>query len=261
MAALLAACSADASKPLAPIGPWRVASEAEGICSIARDYGAADNPVTVAFRLVPGQPDVGASLRARDNGRGPRRGKAVLILNSGERSAGAFTSAKVPGVEKKLTELTIDRSTLDGLRHASVLILNAEGSTRIAIGGGAAALAALDRCQAKQLASLGVDPALLARNAPVPTPLNKGPAAWISGVDMFEGIENPPQGRVVMLLEIGRDGLVTSCRAIASDAPVLARQGCAMMVKYGRYKPARNARGKPIESASIVKARWVLRDD
>jgi hypothetical protein len=50
IAAVTGATPAEPAAPLAPLGQWAVNGDANGSCILTRDYGSADNPVTIAFQ-------------------------------------------------------------------------------------------------------------------------------------------------------------------------------------------------------------------
>ncbi|MEO6218473.1 MAG: energy transducer TonB [Sphingomonas sp.] len=265
MTAMLAAGAADVpATPLAPIGPWRVSTEADGGCMVTRSYGAADHPVAVAFRVSPGIWLATVNLLSTDDGRSPARGKAKLITGSGITSEGDFSSVKVPGSEQRLTNFWIDRRAFDGLQAIDTMTLQADVPTVIEIRGATAALAALRECDAKQIVAWGVDPALLGSGASVPVPLNNGPAGWFSSDDYpygggpppSKGQKAPPAGKVTMLVNVGEDGRVKSCRAVASQAPPLDQLSCTLLTRRARYRPVTGADGKPVSSWTTVSLRW-----
>lgn len=267
MTAMLPAGAVDVpASPLAPVGPWEVSTEADGGCMLTRSYGAADHPVIVAFRVSPGIWGASVNLLARDDGRSPARGKATLITGSGATSEGDFSSVKVPGSEQRLTTFDIDRRALDGLQAVDTMTLKADVPTVIEIRGGTAALAALRECNAKQIAAWGVDPALLGSGASVPAPLNNA-LSWFShddypyggygvGPTPSKGQKDPPAGKVTMLVNVGEDGRVKSCRAVASQAPPLDKLSCTLLTHRARYRPATGADGKPVLSWTTVSVRW-----
>ena len=265
MAAMTVAGAADVpASPLAPIGPWRVSTEAEGGCMLTRSYGAADHPVAVAFRVSPGMWMATVNLLATDDGRSPAQGKAKLITGSGATSEGDFSSVKVPGSGQRLTNFWIDRRALDGLQAVDTMTLNADVPTIIAIRGGVAAFAALRECNAKQIAAWGVDPALLGSGASVPVPLGNGPLTWFRADDYpyrggpppSKGQKDLPAGKVTMLANVGEDGRVKSCRAVASQAPPLDKLSCSLLTHRARYRPATGADGKPVSSWTTLSLRW-----
>lgn len=71
------------------------------------------------------------------------------------------------------------------------------------------------------------------------------------------------QGRVSVALSVGADGKVADCRVTASSGNAdLDETTCRLAKRFGRYKPALDENGKPIESQVRIPAvRWVLKDE
>ena len=229
LAAVLALVSGGDEAPgtaLAPIGPWRVSTDENGACTLSRSYGAADHPVATMFEATPGQKMMQAFVLARDNGGGAPGGKAMLTLSPGQAIAADYTSSKVPNSDQRLTRFETDVAVFDGLATAKTVTFMSDTSVTIAIRNGQGAITAFDACQAKRLASWGLDPNLFARGKPMPTPI-PSPLPWFSH-DAYpaEALRNHLTGRVVALLEVGEDGRVKGCRAAVSAGKALDTATC-----------------------------------
>lgn len=71
------------------------------------------------------------------------------------------------------------------------------------------------------------------------------------------------QGRVSVLLTVGTDGRVSSCRVTSSSGnDDLDSTTCRLAQRSGRYKPAQDENGNPISSeVRIPGVRWELKDE
>jgi len=261
LAAVLALVSGGDERPntaLAPIGPWRVSTDENGNCALSRSYGEADQPVATMFQATPGQRMMQAFVLARDNGGGARAGKAMLTLSPGQAIAADYTSSKVPDSDQRLTTFATDVAVFDGLATAETVTFMSDTGLTIAIRNGQGAITAFDACQAKRLASWGLDPNLFARGKPMPTPVSS-PATWFTA-DAYPAAAryNNLSGRVVALLTVGEDGLVKGCRAVVSAGKVLDTATCDLAIRNGRFTPAHDATGKAVTSWSIVPVNWSL---
>ena len=70
---------------------------------------------------------------------------------------------------------------------------------------------------------------------------------------------NNQQGSVTVRLKIDQTGLVTSCKVIVSSGhQALDDQTCALYRARARFEPARDRRGRPVDSSYKQKTTWRL---
>jgi TonB family protein len=246
---------------LAPVGPWEVKGDTDGVCMLSRNYGAADNPVIVAFQPLPNQPMMEVMVLSKSDSDAARHGVAYMTLGAGSlKGVGGFTSFKVPHSTQRLTRFTIDRTAFDGLAGADTVTLDADTAVTIAIKNGKGAMAALDACEVKLLTAWGIDPNSFGPGKPAPMPKGGASGAqWFSNNDYPDAAKRANiSGRVVMVLTVGEDGMVTACRVVASGGAILDRTSCALATRRARFTPAIDAAGKPMVSWAIIPIRWSL---
>lgn len=75
-------------------------------------------------------------------------------------------------------------------------------------------------------------------------------------------LERGQEGQVVVRVNVGPDGLVTSCKiARSSGHAPLDEQTCSLFRARARFEPARNRRGQPIASDYEQKIAWKIEHD
>jgi TonB family protein len=75
----------------------------------------------------------------------------------------------------------------------------------------------------------------------------------------LEAIRNEEQGTVAVVLRVAANGRVSDCIvAESSGSPSLDLQTCRVLWSRARFVPARDAQGRPIESAWRQRIRWEL---
>lgn len=103
-------------------------------------------------------------------------------------------------------------------------------------------------------------PAVARERRPLAAGLQGNPGQFF-GPDAYppEAQRAREQGRVVARLTVGIDGRVTDCKvAESSGSTALDVRTCVIAVGRVRFRPARDDRGKPIESSYVLPVRWVL---
>ena len=70
------------------------------------------------------------------------------------------------------------------------------------------------------------------------------------------------EGTAIVEVHVDRDGLVTSCRVTSSSGhTALDEQSCALFRARARFRPARDARGRPVASVYRRPMTWRLEGD
>lgn len=76
-----------------------------------------------------------------------------------------------------------------------------------------------------------------------------------------EAIRSEEEGTVTFRLEIGADGKPTDCAVtVSSGSAVLDATTCRIMTERPRFRPARDAKGRPTTDQVTSTVRWVLPD-
>jgi len=83
-------------------------------------------------------------------------------------------------------------------------------------------------------------------------------ASWISEDDYpFDGRAERHRGTVIYSLKVSPDGRVTNCSVSRSSGyPSLDQATCRLVVRRGRFAPARDAAGTPIASVFTSRVVW-----
>ena len=102
--------------------------------------------------------------------------------------------------------------------------------------------------------------ALLAALTASPAVPLQEPASWISYEDYPPGaLRAHIEGAVGFRLTVGTDGLVAKCVIIdSSESSLLDETTCQIMTARGRFKPARDERGRAVPSVYQRTVRWKI---
>ncbi len=115
-----------------------------------------------------------------------------------------------------------------------------------------------------------VSPAPSVAPAPTPTPATVDPGTPPQPIgnvaDWFPADAYPPQaraagqeGRTAFALDIDALGRITQCRVLqSSGSDLLDSATCTQAIINGRFRPARDAAGKPVARAWQSSMRWQL---
>lgn len=263
--ALLAGLAANDPSPssapaLLPVGPWTLDDDPGSGCLITRDFGRADDPVTVGFQYWPTQSSMEILIRSKGRDDGVHDGTGTIAVSPGDvKGTGYYMRFALQKSGRELTRMTVDRATFDALSDAGTLTINTDGSTKIVTKGATTARAAVAKCQANLLVSWGADLVAYGNGATPPVPLH-GPAAWFSSDDYpTAAFRAGVGGRVVLLLRIDEKGGVSECRVVSTENPLLNDQSCVSAKGHGRYRPAKDATGKVIVSWALIPVHWSMR--
>lgn len=111
---------------------------------------------------------------------------------------------------------------------------------------------------------LALPSAGLARDRATPVAPKNSPGGWFPpSAYPVEAKRRGEQGTVSIELTIDPSGTPTVCRVIASSgSSSLDRASCELARANGRFIPAKDARGRPVEAIYAVPGiRWALYDD
>nr|WP_053000322.1 energy transducer TonB [Sphingomonas sp. Y57] len=104
---------------------------------------------------------------------------------------------------------------------------------------------------------------LLAATVAVQPPKPMGTAgAWITPEDYpADALHERRVGTTVFRLRVGADGKPLHCAVIGSSGTAgLDEKACALVMERGRFTPARNEQGQPVEADWENKVHWQLPD-
>lgn len=262
IAALMAMqAAAGTAQALEPSSKWTVEYE-DNMCVLSRGYGAGK-----AMRVVGIKPvtfgDMIDIVMVVDSGDSTYRlGSGTLTLEpAGEVIEGRVRSWKTPGKPKRIVALEVPRAALPRIAAANRLSIKADkAAIRIVNVGAVKAMAALDACEKDLAASLEPDTTPGAQPLAVAASSATSPAQWMTPNDYpQEAVHLKLDGTTVARWVIGTDGRVKKCVVTErSDHPALDAVLCTVLEQRGRYRPAEDANGRPIETEASRRVVWRL---
>lgn len=232
------------------------------MCVAARAYGDAAAPVTIGFKPTP----FGDTLQTVVLGTRKQLGRQarvdVVLEASGREFGEKLEGARVhfPGGDKAVLTFYLSRDRLEALVGVPALTIRASGNAPIsvALSMGKQVLAALKTCETDLMVHFGYDPAKIAAIAKQAEAANN--EIWLSADDYPASALNAHnEGTTLIGWTIASSGRVTDCRILKSSGTAeLDKAACTGILKRGRYRPALDAAGNPVESYSTRIVRWSL---
>lgn len=251
-AALILAVIAPASagaEPLAPLQPWTL-DYAESQCNASRSYGRADDPLLLAIRpapngesyeLVVGRarqgPKYAEEIKGRvDFGNGPIR---PWLLHYGGR-----------GNKVDVYAYRISAAEMAQARTASAVNLVAKEEIHLSfkLDHMAELLSGLEQCTADLKRYWNID---WKETGNVATPA-KGDVRGIFSDDDYpaEALMGNKEGAGRFLLLIDEKGSVAGCHVERpSGVPIIDAMSCQVIRERAKFKPAVDAKGRPVRSS------------
>jgi len=244
--------------PTGPVGRWALYGKGVDSCAVTRNYGTAQKPVTLSIKSSIDQKLLILSIVTPAAASPQRWGKGAVVMKPGTSTNFNYGSFDVVERGQHFDVFDTKRSTLDGLAAGGTLSIRASATTTIATGDAVDAIRMMDRCQAKLFTSWGIDPARFGYGKPAPMPV-VAPERWFTTGDYpAAAVKAHQQGRVLVALEIGSDGLVKACHVAAGAGAALDEASCSILLARARFKPASDAAGAPVTSWALVPVRWNL---
>lgn len=261
-------------KTLAPVTPWNV-DYAPATCTLARGFGDKAKPDI--FMLEQFGPSTTFQLLLISDQLPRYEQGETLFLRYGESARIPLRSA-MPGTTKagKHT-LTIARSALvpfdelpDDVEAPSVTEAQEAAVTSVSVqfhgrttvfatGRMDKAFATLRKCTDQLVQSWGLDPVQQRTLSARPRPLSK-PSNWITSSAYPSGmVMMGKQGLVNFRLSVDEKGVPTACEIQRSYSdPQFDKVTCQLLMRRGRFAPARDAAGKPIASYYLNSVRFIM---
>lgn len=247
--------------PLKPVRSWNI-EYADSMCVAARAYGDPAAPIVIAFKPTPfGDMLQGVVLGTKKQLGRQARVQIELAVSGhelGEKQDG--TRVHFPNEDRAVLTFYLARDQLESLVGASTFSIRASGSAPIsvALAMGKPVLAALRTCESNLLQHFGYDPAKIAAIAEKAQGID--PAQWLSSDDYpMSALNAARQGVSFIGWTISPGGRVSNCRVLqSSGTPELDKAACDAIQRRGRYRPALDAAGNPVESYSTRNVRWSL---
>ncbi|WP_294322025.1 energy transducer TonB [uncultured Sphingomonas sp.] len=263
LAAMLVGQAGGADAPLKPVRSWNM-EYADSMCVAARAYGDPAAPITIAFKPTPfGDVLQGVVLGTKKQLGRQARVKIDLLVSGrelGEQQSG--TRVHFPNEDRAAITFYFSREAFESLVGASTFTVRAAGSPTIsvALSMGKPVLAALRTCETDLLQHFGYDPVKIAAIAKRAEGANA--AQWITNDDYpTSALNGNRQGVSFIGWTVSPSGRISDCRVLrSSGTPDLDKAACEAIQKRGRYRPALDAAGNPVESYSTRNVRWLLPD-
>ncbi|KQN37474.1 hypothetical protein ASG37_10535 [Sphingomonas sp. Leaf407] len=265
MAAMLLTGQAPATAPLAPVSGWNV-EYADDLCVVSRTYGDVATPITIGFKPTPFGDTIQSVVLGPRSRLGPQ-GEIDVTLSTPSGTVdepGKGTRVHLPDGKRAAITYYISRQSLERLVDSPVVTIRAGRSAplTVALSLRQPVLAALRRCEADLLQHWGYDAARIAAVATRagPAPGDNPKRNWITPDDYpTAAFIARKQGRVLIGWTISPQGRVADCRILRSSGVAdLDTAACDAVTKRGRYSPALDATGKPVESYSTRYVTWQL---
>jgi TonB family protein len=243
-------------QPLQPLGAWNLTYE-EAHCIAMREYGQSDRPITLAivpapngetYELLVGRKRAGPHYTEElegsvDFGAGPI--KAWLLHYSSKDGKLDLYQYRITAAE--MSQARTAKSVTVQLRGAPGTGFELELMPEL--------LEGLQRCTDDLKAYWNIG------GSPVATPTQGDVRSIFAASDYpSEALTRRQQGKVQFLLLIDEKGEVAGCHVLKpSGVPLLDAQGCAIIRKRAKFKPARDSHGNPVRDSYVTpEVSWVL---
>ena len=235
-----------------------------GECQLIR---AIDNAERLAFKITPGTGVLTIWARSTSDvplPAGSRRRARVIVLPSGA----VADSADVQWYQNEGDDIYVvavaDEPTLRELASGRSLRLTVNDVEIVAmpLGNIAAGVDVLRQCVSDQLRTWGIDPAALSSLRERPVPLHEaGLAGYLSSEDYpFDAMRRGATGATIVRLDVGTHGRVSDCSVLQSSGDsALDQASCRSLMRRARFRPARDASGRPTSAPVVTQIYWHLR--
>lgn len=257
---LLLGTTTPAAPALAPSGQWLVEGQ-DNMCALSHTFGADGGEVTLALKPWPLGSMYDVLLFSRSSAADIRYGKAVIQVDDHTPSlASDSVEFGLRSGDRRLLSFKVDGAALDGLATAHSVTLTLDRRRIVlATTGTAKAVEVLATCQTLLRKQLGIQYDLAAGYQRSARPHGRE-SDWFTPDDYPpRALEGNNQGVSRLLLTIATDGRVARCVAFGSSGNAqMDRAACHAFEQRGRYLPALDAAGKPIEDYVQQSVRWVL---
>ena len=255
------AAASPQSAPMSPTAKW-VVNYAESMCVLSRDYGSGENQITLGFRPGPLSDYIRIAILFPDTSR-IARGKAQIRFDGGEAVPAPFMSGPTKTEGAYILLVDTKRSELHGFEAAKTMSIAAgKFAFNLALPDLTKAMAALKECEKDLLVSWGMDRELIAQLATMPS-IRNGIASIFSTDDYpSAAVRESLQGTSGIRFWVSKDGKPSDCKIVeTSGTKVLDQQSCGVVLRRGKFDPARTIKGDAIASPAFVRIRWELPGD
>lgn len=243
--------------PLQPTGKWGVDYGVDS-CTLSRTFGAGDQSVMLGIMPLTGGD--AAKIVMIGSAHAKLSGRGVVTVGRGEDGKPIernYYSDKDPATGRPVTMIKAYRTDLAAAVATERLTLKAKRQDPLdfALPGIAAAMKAMDACEADLAKTWGFDPALVAT-----PPQGIEPGKWLNSDDYpKEAIQGGKVGETDFRLTVAADGKASDCVVtLSSGSELLDKKACALIPERGRFQPALGKDGKPIAGLYANSVLWML---
>jgi len=251
-----------ANAPLSPSSKWSVEYDKD-MCVLSRSYGDGRDRVTLALRPYPMGTRTEIALMTPAKSMQVIDGQAEVILAPAAHSThGTYSRYHLDTLPGSLSTLILGSDALDGIATSSTISLHLGSKEQhvFAIPGIAAAMRALEVCQADLLRTWGIDPA--EQTSVITTPGINGRILALFGPSTYpvSALKAGEQGLSIAVATIGTEGTATACLIVVkSGSKALDDTTCEVLMQHhAHFSPGLDKDGKPVPAHAVVPVRWIL---
>ncbi|MCL6729834.1 energy transducer TonB [Sphingomonas hankyongi] len=248
-ASALVAATPAIGAPLQPLKPW-VLDVGEAQCTATREFGKAEDPVTLVIRPAPNGETYELILMRHQVGSSKYASQYPGSVDFGGTPI-KVQSLKFRPKDQRLTQhhFRISQTEMQQAKQAPLVTFRSEGllATSLALRNMPAVLEGLTNCTADLMRYWNTDGVNVGTVA-VPS---KSDVRTLFTTDDYpmEAFARNQQGTAQFLLLIDTDGKVAACHVVkASGVPSLDGMGCQALRQRATFKPALDRHGKPVRS-------------
>jgi TonB family protein len=235
-----------AGAPLQPAKPWNL-DYGDTQCVAAREYGREDDPIMLLLRPAPNGETYELLVGRR------QAGPALALERQGsvDFGGGPISAWTLQYGDKKsvVDQFRISKAAMEAARTASHVILRIRGGAdaSFALSNMPKLLDGLQKCTADLMNYWnegGEKAGKISQRA-------EGQVRRIFSSDDFpqEAMTRSQEGSSTFLLLIDEQGKVAGCHVVqTSGIPVFDARGCQVIRERAKFKPALDAKGKPVRS-------------
>jgi TonB family protein len=252
--------AAPVSLPMNPAQKW-VLDYAESMCVLSRQYGLNGNQITLGFRPSPMDDYVRIAILGAERSR-KAHGKAQIRFDGSAVLEAPYMSGPISVPGMYIVFVDTKWSELKSFETAKVMSIEA-GKRQISLrlSGVPAAMKALKICEKDLLVSWGMDPKRVEQLATMPAAHNGIPSFFSNDDYPSAAIRDGLQGTTGVRFWVSKEGRVSDCRVVeSSGTKLLDEPSCNIILRRGKFDPARTTSGEAIDSPAFTRIRWVLPD-
>lgn len=259
MLAAIALQSAPASLPvLRPSGPWKV-EYADQMCVLQRQFGSGAQQITFGMKPAPLGDQVRLVALLAPTGDKTIRGTASVRIDDGPEVREAFAASEVKARNVRALVIDVKREQILPIENAKQLRIRAGAIEFVVAPYAAAAMKALGACEKDLLVSWGMDARVLDNIATFAS-IPDGFSSIYSDDDYpHSAIRNEEQGTVGMRYDVDATGKPSNCKVVeSSGSDALDQTSCRVLLRRGKFVPARTRDGQPVASVSYSRISWLI---